>query len=137
MARAAAPLPSPASASASARAARPQMRRAQTKTMKVALIPKPITVVTRFNPDPSISPRLGFLHPYTPLAHRATQTKNHARAAGGSTGPWLIRLLEQDDAAAAYKCGGAAAAAAGVGLGGGGHRRGVWDLGFAWGAGKE
>lgn len=107
--------------------------------MKVALIPKPITVVTRFSPDPSIFPP-------TPLAHRATPTgkkekKNRARAAGGSSGragPWLIiRLLEQDAAAAAYKSGGAAAAAAGVGLGDGGHRRGVWDLGFAWGAGNE
>lgn len=92
-----------------------------------------------------IQPRPQHLPPNTSRPPRNTNRKkgkkNRARAAGGSSGragPWLIiRLLEQDAAAAAYKSGGAAAAAAGVGLGDGGHRRGVWDLGFAWGAGNE
>lgn len=90
-------------------------------------------------PTPASSPQ--HLSPTAQHQQEKRKKKNRARAAGGSSGragPWLIiRLLEQDAAAAAYKSGGAAAAAAGVGLGDGGHRRGVWDLGFAWGAGNE
>jgi hypothetical protein len=95
------------------------MRRAQTKTMKVALIPKPINVVTRFSPDPSISPP----PPSLPAPAAATRTPPPPRSRRRLP-ETHARRIKQRESAAAVSC----AAYKSDAAGGWGHRRGVWDL---------